>query len=245
MKEIYIYLTKTVFGSKRMIVTIILFIIWFALNGYFLKRVFQNINDNRLNVVLKSPVIYIHDKVFNPSFSVLLLFPLFILLVDLITNFLLKTAVVSRHKDLKSWWKVYYISILSLTLLYVGILNVLLIILVFLAGLRSKVDYSFLIYFFTSIYFQINGFIIIANIFTSVTIITNNKIYGFLITSTIFILMHYIFYYMILVGKNVQSFEMYMFLNNNSNLINYIWFIALLFLSNIIAKKLLNESDFI
>ncbi|WP_088225752.1 hypothetical protein [Desulfosporosinus sp. FKB] len=245
MKKLYIYLTKIVFGSKRMIVTIILFIIWFTVNGYFLKRMFRNINDDRLNVVLKSPVIYIHDKVFNPSFSVLLLFPLFILLVDLITNLLLKTAIVSRYKDLKLWWKVYYISILSLTLIYVGILNVLLIILVFLAGLKSKIDYSFLIYFFTSIYFQINGFVIIANIFTSVKIITKNQIYSFLITSTIFILMHYIFYYMILIGKNAQSFEMYMFLNSKSNLINYIWFIALLFLSNITAKKLLNESDLI
>ncbi|SDI58121.1 hypothetical protein [Desulfosporosinus hippei] len=224
-------------------VTILLF--WFLLNGYFLNKLLKNINDKRLGYLLDSPITYIHDKVLNANFAVFIIFPLFLFTINLMMEYLFNNNIMIRYNKLNIWVKDYYKSSFIIIVLYVILLNLLVIILSLYFGLAPKLfNKDFIGYLLKFLYFQICGFLVITNLFTITLIKTKNTLISYFIITGFFIFLHFTFNYLQLIGLNIPTFEMFMFLNGSWGIFNYIWFILLLIISHFTLKNFLSENDF-
>lgn len=240
------YIIRLIIGSKRMHTSITIFLFWLLLNGYFLNKLFKNINDKRLGYLLESPITYIHDKVLNTNFAVFIIFPLFLFTISLVMEYFFNKNIMIRYNKLKTWINDYYRSSFIIIFLYVIILNLFVIILSLYFGLGSKLfNKGFMGYFLKSMYFQICGFLVITNLFTISLIKIKNTLISYFVTTGFFIFLHFTFNYLQLIGLEIPTFEMFMFLNGNSEISNYIWFILLLIISHFTLKNVLNENDFL
>ncbi len=163
------------------------------------------INLNAGDVVEGEFVTTMYLYTISSYFITLVLFPTIIVLNDIVSDLYDNIHIISRFRDRESWWKEKAKYSLFIALVYAGIINLLILLILIFNGIEAV----YLRKVVLALVFQIAGFTIVGLTYHIIKTFIKNRYIAMGITASIFIsllLLQYGFYYI----KYVSVLQDYM-----------------------------------